>query len=59
MWETDSYKSHEDHMHLFEALGKSITRDQSEELAHDLAEARKKRKKGRESPKMPPGSPSH
>nr|GEZ92903.1 hypothetical protein [Tanacetum cinerariifolium] len=29
------------------------------ELAHDLAEARKKRKKGRESPKMPPGSPSH
>nr|GEZ77884.1 hypothetical protein [Tanacetum cinerariifolium] len=59
MWEIDSYKSHEDHMHLFEALEKSINRDQSEELAHDLAEARKKRKKGRESPKTPPKSPSH
>nr|GFA46224.1 hypothetical protein [Tanacetum cinerariifolium] len=59
MWETDSYKSHEDHMQLFEALEKSINRDQSEKLAHDLAEARKKRKKGRESPKKPPGSPSH
>nr|GEU43142.1 hypothetical protein [Tanacetum cinerariifolium] len=59
MWETDSYKSHEDHMQLFEALEKSINRDQFEELTHDLAEARKKRKKGRESPKTPPGSPSH
>nr|GEY27562.1 retrovirus-related Pol polyprotein from transposon TNT 1-94 [Tanacetum cinerariifolium] len=59
MWETDSYKSHKDHMQLFEALEKSINRDQSKELAHDLAEARKKRKKGRESPKTPPGSPSH
>nr|GFC71549.1 hypothetical protein [Tanacetum cinerariifolium] len=59
MWETDSYKSHEDHMQLFEALEKSINCDQSEELVHDLAEAWKKRKKGRESPKTPPGSPSH
>nr|GEY66416.1 hypothetical protein [Tanacetum cinerariifolium] len=59
MWETDSYKSHKDHMQLFKALEKSINRDQSKELAHDLAEARKKRKKGRESPKTPPGSPSH
>nr|GEZ78058.1 hypothetical protein [Tanacetum cinerariifolium] len=59
MWESDSYKSHEDHMQLFEALEKSMNHDHSEELAHDLAEARKKKKKGRESPKMPPGSPSH
>nr|GEY75086.1 hypothetical protein [Tanacetum cinerariifolium] len=59
MWESDSYKSHEDHMQLFEALKKSMNHDHSEELAHDLAEAWKKRKKGRESPKMPPGSPSH
>nr|GEX32529.1 retrovirus-related Pol polyprotein from transposon TNT 1-94 [Tanacetum cinerariifolium] len=57
--ETDSYKSHEVHMQLFEALEKSINRNQSEELTHDLAEAQKKRKKGCESPKMPPGSPSH
>nr|GEX37746.1 integrase, catalytic region, zinc finger, CCHC-type, peptidase aspartic, catalytic [Tanacetum cinerariifolium] len=59
MCETDSYKSHEVHMQLFEALEKSINRDQSEELTHDLAEARKKRKKSRASPKMPPVSPSH
>nr|GEZ45636.1 hypothetical protein [Tanacetum cinerariifolium] len=59
MWESDSYKFHKDHMQLFEALEKSMNRDHSEELAHDLAEARKKRKKGHESPKTPPGSPSH
>nr|GEW28506.1 ribonuclease H-like domain-containing protein [Tanacetum cinerariifolium] len=59
MWESDSYKSHEDHMQLFEALKKSMNRDHSEELMQDLAEARKKRKKGHESPKTPPGSPSH
>nr|GEZ31600.1 histone deacetylase 14 [Tanacetum cinerariifolium] len=59
MWESDSYKSHEVHMQLFEALEKSMNRDHSEELAQDLAEARKKNKKGRESPKTPPGSPSH
>nr|GEW08858.1 hypothetical protein [Tanacetum cinerariifolium] len=57
MWETNSYKSHKDHMQLFEALEKSINRDQSEELALDLAEARNKRKKGRDSPKTPPRSP--
>nr|GFB09810.1 copia protein [Tanacetum cinerariifolium] len=55
MWQSDSYKSHEDHMQLFEALEKSINRDHSVELVNDLAEARKKRKKGRESPKTPPG----
>nr|GEV31938.1 hypothetical protein [Tanacetum cinerariifolium] len=59
MWETDSYKSHEDHMQLYEALEKLMNRDHSEELAKDLAEARKKKKKSRESPKMPPGSPPH
>nr|GEX67895.1 uncharacterized mitochondrial protein AtMg00810-like [Tanacetum cinerariifolium] len=45
MWETDSYKSHEDHMQLYEALEKSMNRDHSEELAKDLAEARKRRKR--------------
>nr|GEU55262.1 retrotransposon-related protein [Tanacetum cinerariifolium] len=59
IWETKSYKSHEDHMQLFEALEKSMNRDHSEELAQDLAEARKKKKKSRESPKTPPGSPPH
>nr|GFC86024.1 hypothetical protein [Tanacetum cinerariifolium] len=50
MWETKSYNSHEDHMQLFEALEKSMNRDHSKELAQDLAEARKKKKKSRESP---------
>nr|GEZ52920.1 hypothetical protein [Tanacetum cinerariifolium] len=44
MWETESYKSHKDHMQLFKALEKSMNRDHSEELAQDLAEARKKKK---------------
>nr|GFC08854.1 hypothetical protein [Tanacetum cinerariifolium] len=59
MWETDSYKSHEDHMQLYEALEKSMNHDHSEELAKDLAKARKKKKKSRESSKTPPGSPPH
>nr|GEW98528.1 hypothetical protein [Tanacetum cinerariifolium] len=59
MWETESYKSHEDHMQLYEALEKSMNHDHSEELAKDLAEARKKKKKSRESPKTPPGSAPH
>nr|GEZ26658.1 hypothetical protein [Tanacetum cinerariifolium] len=59
IWETDSYKTHEDHMQLHEALEKSINRDHSEELAKDLAEARKKKKKRRDSPKTPPGSLPH
>nr|GEW00551.1 retrovirus-related Pol polyprotein from transposon TNT 1-94 [Tanacetum cinerariifolium] len=59
MWETDSYKTHKDHMQLYEALEKLISRDHSEELAKDLAQARKKKKKSRESPKTPHGSPPH
>nr|GEU84807.1 retrovirus-related Pol polyprotein from transposon TNT 1-94 [Tanacetum cinerariifolium] len=57
--ETESYKSHEYHMQLFEALEKSMNHDHSEELAQDLAEECKKKKKSRESPKTPLGSPSH
>nr|GEY13247.1 hypothetical protein [Tanacetum cinerariifolium] len=45
MWETDSYKSHKDHMQLYEALEKSMNHDHSKELAKDLAEACKKKKK--------------
>nr|GEX83405.1 hypothetical protein [Tanacetum cinerariifolium] len=57
MWETNSYKTHEDHMMLYKALEKSMNRDHTEELLKDLAEARKKKKKRRDSPKTPPGSP--
>nr|GEZ25946.1 hypothetical protein [Tanacetum cinerariifolium] len=59
MWETESYKSHENHMQLYEALEKLMNLDHSQELAQDLAEVRKKKKKSRESPKTPSGSPPH
>nr|GEW31573.1 reverse transcriptase [Tanacetum cinerariifolium] len=59
MWETNSYKTHEDHMMLYEALKKSMNHDHTKELLKDLAEARKKKKKRHDSPKMPPGSPPH
>nr|GEW65476.1 hypothetical protein [Tanacetum cinerariifolium] len=59
MWETNSYIAHEDHMMLYEALEKSMNRDHTDELFKDLAEARKKKKKRRDSPKTPLGSPPH
>nr|GEY56955.1 hypothetical protein [Tanacetum cinerariifolium] len=59
MWETNSYKAHEDHMMLYEALEKSMNHDHTDELIKDLAEARKKKKKRRDSLKMPPGSPPY
>nr|GEZ68631.1 hypothetical protein [Tanacetum cinerariifolium] len=59
MWETESYKTHEDHSLLFEAFENSMNRDHSEELTQDLVEARKKKRKRHESPKTPPGSPPH
>nr|GEX68996.1 hypothetical protein [Tanacetum cinerariifolium] len=57
--ETNSYKTHKDHMMLCEALKKSMNRDHTDELLKYLAEARKKKKKRRDSSKMPPGSPPH
>nr|GEY72468.1 monodehydroascorbate reductase [Tanacetum cinerariifolium] len=59
MQETNSYKTHEDCVQLYEALEKSMNRDHSEELLKDLAEARKKKKTRYDSPKTPPGSPPH
>nr|GEU85319.1 hypothetical protein [Tanacetum cinerariifolium] len=59
MWETNSYKTHEDHMMLYEALEKSMNRDHTEELLKDLAKARKKKKMSRDSSNTPPGSPPH
>nr|GEZ34217.1 monodehydroascorbate reductase [Tanacetum cinerariifolium] len=61
MWETDSYKSHKDHMQWYEALEKSMNRDHSEELAKDLAEARPSGASGSPgafgSPQVPPPPP--
>ncbi|GKD06635.1 hypothetical protein Tco_1181609, partial [Tanacetum coccineum] len=59
MWESKSYQTHEDHMTLYEALEKSMARDNRDQLLSDLAEARKKKKKRHDSPKTPSGSPPH
>ncbi|GJU90565.1 hypothetical protein Tco_1302988 [Tanacetum coccineum] len=59
MWESKSYQTHEDYMMLYEALEKSMARDNSDQLLSDLAEARKKKKKRQGSPKTPLGSPPH
>nr|GEW07742.1 hypothetical protein [Tanacetum cinerariifolium] len=59
IWETNSYKTHEDHMMLYEALEKSMNCDHTEELLKDMAEARKKKKKSHDLPNTPPGSPPH
>nr|GEY87375.1 hypothetical protein [Tanacetum cinerariifolium] len=59
MWETNSYKAHEDHTMLYEALEKSMNRDHTDELLTDLVEARRKKKKRHDSSKTPLGSPPH
>ncbi|GJY58959.1 hypothetical protein Tco_0458851 [Tanacetum coccineum] len=62
MWESKSYQTHEDHMTLYEALEKSMDRDNRDQLLFDLAEARKRereKKKRQGSPKTPPGSPPY
>ncbi|GKC94692.1 hypothetical protein Tco_1160134 [Tanacetum coccineum] len=59
MWESKSYQTHEDHMTLYEALEKSMARDNRDQLLSDLAEARKKKKKRQGSPKTPSSSPPH
>ncbi|GKC48376.1 hypothetical protein Tco_1066098 [Tanacetum coccineum] len=46
-------------MKLYEALEKSMARDNRDQLLSDLAEARKKKKKRQGSPKTPSGSPPH
>nr|GEU53575.1 hypothetical protein [Tanacetum cinerariifolium] len=59
IWETNSYKAHEDHMMMYEALEKSMNRVHTKELLTDLAEARRKKKKRHDSSKKPLGSPPH
>nr|GEX82177.1 hypothetical protein [Tanacetum cinerariifolium] len=43
MWKANSYQAHQDHMMLYEALEKYMSRDHTEELLKDLAEARPSR----------------
>ncbi|GKF97843.1 hypothetical protein Tco_0293664, partial [Tanacetum coccineum] len=59
MWESNSYKAHEDHRKLYEALEKSMDRDQTDQLLTNLAKARRKKKRRHDSLKTPPGSPHH
>ncbi|GJV56025.1 hypothetical protein Tco_1457030 [Tanacetum coccineum] len=59
MWETNSYKAHEDHKKLYEALEKSMDRDHTDQLLTDLVEARRKKKRRHDSSKTPSGSPPY
>ncbi|GJS71501.1 hypothetical protein Tco_0704342 [Tanacetum coccineum] len=57
MLEENYDKGHEDHRMAYEALQKSILRDESEQFDADKAEERKKMKSKQDSPKTPPESP--
>ncbi|GJY81661.1 hypothetical protein Tco_0494412 [Tanacetum coccineum] len=57
MFEDNTYKTHEVHNDLYEALQNSVELDYSNQRLADQEEARKKKRKTRESPRTPPGSP--
>ncbi|GJV16936.1 retrovirus-related pol polyprotein from transposon TNT 1-94 [Tanacetum coccineum] len=57
MLEENYDKGHEDHKIAYEALQKSIIRDESEKFDADKAEERTKKKSKQDSPKTPLGSP--
>ncbi|GKE60782.1 hypothetical protein Tco_1511149, partial [Tanacetum coccineum] len=57
MLEENYDKGHGDHKMAFEALQKSIIRDESEQFDADKVEERTKKKSKQDSPKTPPGSP--
>nr|GEU32171.1 hypothetical protein [Tanacetum cinerariifolium] len=57
MFEDKSYEAHEDHKNLYDALQKSLERDYSNQLLSDLEEAHQKKRKRRDLPRTPSGSP--
>ncbi|GKC76289.1 hypothetical protein Tco_1127063 [Tanacetum coccineum] len=57
IFEDNTYKTHEVHNDLYEALQKSVELDYSNQSLAYQEEARKKKRKRRESPRTPPGSP--
>nr|GEU34616.1 retrovirus-related Pol polyprotein from transposon TNT 1-94 [Tanacetum cinerariifolium] len=57
MFEDKSYEAHEDHKKLYDALEKSLERDYSDQLLLDLEEACQKKRKRRNVPRTPSGSP--
>nr|GEU48343.1 reverse transcriptase domain-containing protein [Tanacetum cinerariifolium] len=58
MFEDKSYESHEDHKKFYDALEKSLEHDYSEQLLSDLEEACQKKRKRRDVPRTPSGSPT-
>nr|GEW69418.1 hypothetical protein [Tanacetum cinerariifolium] len=54
MFKDKSYKAHEDHKNLYDALEKSLERDYSDQLLSDPEEARQKKRKRRDFPPPPP-----
>nr|GEZ19105.1 hypothetical protein [Tanacetum cinerariifolium] len=57
MFEDKSYKDHEDHKNLFDALEKSLEHDYSNQLLSDLEVAYQKKRKRCDLPRTPFGSP--
>nr|GEU36089.1 hypothetical protein [Tanacetum cinerariifolium] len=57
MFEDKSYEAHEDHKNLFDKLQKSLERDYSNQLLSDLEAPRQKKRKRRDLPRTPSGSP--
>ncbi|GJS66891.1 hypothetical protein Tco_0681455 [Tanacetum coccineum] len=57
MFEDNSYKAHEAHNDLYEALQKSLELDDSNQRLANKEEARKKKRKKRAAPRTPFGSP--
>ncbi|GJZ18625.1 hypothetical protein Tco_0554748 [Tanacetum coccineum] len=57
MFEDNSYKAHEVHNDLYEALQKSLELDYSNQRLADHEEARKKKRKKHAAPRTPSGSP--
>ncbi|GJX52916.1 hypothetical protein Tco_0281285 [Tanacetum coccineum] len=55
MFEDNSYKAHDIHNDLYETLQKSLELDYSNQRLADQEEARKMKRKNRESPRTPPG----
>ncbi|GKD21894.1 hypothetical protein Tco_1223597, partial [Tanacetum coccineum] len=57
MFEDDSYKANNVHKDLYKAMQKSLELDYSNQCLTDQEEARKKRRKRRDIPRTPHGSP--
>nr|GEZ51511.1 hypothetical protein [Tanacetum cinerariifolium] len=56
-FEDKSYEAHKDHKKLYDALDNSLERDYSDQLLSYLDEARQKKRKRRDLPRTPFGSP--